>query len=145
MANSTFVYFGLSPDAAKGELRVTGMSSPTGEGDNTSNLTPLGRAFVFDRVVLSDDVIVPGAQQGQSASRPSESAFPSFQRSVAGRSQTFDQVIRFGPDGTATVSANGVSRWIQIGLRPARSGQGDPNTAVIQISGLTGTVEVFRP
>jgi prepilin-type N-terminal cleavage/methylation domain-containing protein len=144
MANSTYVYVGLDGSSNPDELHVSTMLSPTAEGNNTTNLVPLGKPVVLSKVNLTDSVQAPGAAVGSDVVNATESEISQLKRTVGGKTVNYAHVIKFAPDGTASAQANGISRWIQIGLAPASGKQSNPNAALIQISGLTGYVQIFR-
>ena len=72
----------------------------------------------------------------------SSGSLASFTVTVAGTSQTFSHVIQFGAQGETLAQANLV-QWIDVGLKPVRGKQAD--VAALQISGVTGAIQVFQP
>ncbi|MDX6765812.1 MAG: prepilin-type N-terminal cleavage/methylation domain-containing protein [Candidatus Methylacidiphilales bacterium] len=148
MANNTYVYVGLNTAGTGGGIQLTSMLSKSAEDDTSAaNLLPLGKPVVLNRVSIKNSVSVTGAASGGDvldAATSGTGRIPTLQRQVAGSLMNYPYVIKFAPDGSASALVDGLSRWIQIGLAPAYSNSSNTNVAVIQISGLTGNVQVFR-
>ena len=149
MANSTYVYLGLDTTTSPGDMEVSTMFSPTADSTTTSNLLPVGKSVILSKINLSTALQVQshvtGAATGTSVVDAAASQIHSIQMQAGGKTYTCNYVIKFAPDGTATAQTNGISRWIQIGLTPNAVASSSPNMALIQVTGLTGCVQVFRP
>lgn len=62
---------------------------------------------------------------------------------------TFTRIIEFAPNGDATKIGNSsITRLMEIGLRPTKGNQDLPESgdvAVLQIKGITGSIDILRP
>ncbi len=149
MANSTYVYLGMDTTTSPGDMEVSTMFSPTADSTTTSNLLPVGKSVILSKISLSTALQVQshvtGAATGASVVDAAASQIHSIQMQAGGKTYNCSYVIKFAPDGTATAQTSGISRWIQIGLTPNAVASSSSNMALIQVTGLTGCVQVFRP
>jgi type II secretion system protein H len=147
MANNTYVWVGVKGDDRDNRLQVTAVMGKTGQSDdlgNAANYVVLAKPQVYENITLQKSLNVPGKESG--AASILEADVGEFTQTVLGKSVTFEQVVQFSPGGQVTIVANKPSRWIEIGLQPARANaKTQKNIAALQISGLTGQVRVFRP
>ncbi len=129
--------------------RITGSATST-------NAMPIGRCPTARGVTLAPIL----AKEGNLA-RPTNAVVEWSGRPPAGPQISFPlgasakydfsghPAVEFSPDGTARMAGDAsVSPYIEIGLMPVRGDQvvaGDPNVAVVQLSGITGATSVYRP
>lgn len=177
LANNTYVFVGFSEvdgvqaesvrlqQAGSGRLLVAvaasrdgtrgyEVSNPGAGWSGAANLVPLGKLQRFEGVHLADVLPSPTPDMetvAASSRLGGVTVATSFDWPI-GASQrvcTFSRVIQFDPQGAATIpSGSGLSRWLEVALRPARGNQVDaasPNFAALQLDGITGSVRLFRP
>lgn len=156
------------PYSGIGVVEVAAVASTDGTRifDNTAStgslpanrLQPIGKVRTLNGIHLTD-LGAPAGSGGErtlsrrpgpdsNASRiSSESAdktdFPFTLSNV-----TFYKTIRFNPLGESNInSADSIRRVAEIGIVPTRGTQvlaSSPNTAAVQVAGITGEVEVYR-
>jgi len=144
MAHATYVRVGVRQDAAAGRVdcaAVAGSGGATNDFSDPSGYRPISRLQRFDHVRFGTG----GALPGMAADAPDmgTSGGLDFQMAAAGGNQTYTSVVQFSPSGEATLGSATQPRWVQVGVVPAVGATGD--YAVLQISGLTGQVRIFRP
>ncbi len=148
-ANNTYVWAGFHYDAAAANGPVLTMAlveSVTGGAvalGGTGSYQWVGNAHRFEHVRIEPDLTVTGMQPD--GDPVEDSTLGTFTRKMAGVDVTFSSLIRFEPTGGARIKSD-LSRVIDIGLQPFNGQVADAdNIAVVQVAGLTGKVEVFRP
>jgi hypothetical protein len=140
LANNLTVEIGFNMDAE-------GLSAVViADRDGQSNPTPLSRVWHFPAIRL--DTVTPSAPERPTADillSDFSGGFPKFTLN----DRDFDRVIQFNGRGEARVLANAISRLIEIDLLPNIGGRTPEslksNSAVVQVSGLSGNVAVYRP
>jgi hypothetical protein len=123
---------------------VAGSGGTVDDFQNSGDYHPITRSQNFEKIRLLDETavtVLPG--MSSSAADVSDSEIESFDATVAGESQSFARVVEFGPTGEARIGNGPMPRWVQLAIAPANGEES--NSAVIQISGLTGQVRIFRP
>jgi prepilin-type N-terminal cleavage/methylation domain-containing protein len=177
MANNTYVFVGFSEvdgiqaesarpqqsgsgrllvavAASKDGTRGYDLTSPASSWTGAANLSPLGRLQRFDGVHLADVVPIPtpGMESVAASAQLGQVTVPTTFDWPIGSGQkvcTFSRVIQFDPQGSAAIpSGSGLSRWLEVALRPAHGNRLDaasPNFAALQLEGVTGAVKLFRP
>ncbi len=146
MANNTYVWVGLKQDAGSSRVMsatVASLNSVSSDLKNADNLRAISRVKTFDNVQLSSAL---QDLQGMSAdaSHIEQSTIGSFKAGQgANGGEVFPYVVQFSPSGEVRIGADGMARWIQVGL--AGTPLATANYAVIQLSSLTGGVRIFRP
>jgi type II secretory pathway pseudopilin PulG len=132
--------------------------SPSYDQDNSgnANLVMISKPQVFNNVSLVSTVPNPSSGnmarptagvQVAGTTSPTYFYFPVSSASAAVARCNFQQVIRFDPQGVATV-AGSLYPWIEIGLEPTHGNQAAATVtdcSAIQIEGTTGSVRVYRP
>ena len=153
--------------ASKDGSRVYDMNKP--EALDEEGLVPLGKVHKFDGVHIIDLSPFPIPTEGRMSRREvtipryhlgNEASFSAtpFSWPIGAKEKqfTFNRVIQFDPQGTAyiVVSANGsFTDCFEIGLQKVRGNvipqvQEDlklGDIMAIQIEGLTGSIQVYRP
>ncbi|HEY8965673.1 MAG TPA: prepilin-type N-terminal cleavage/methylation domain-containing protein [Candidatus Methylacidiphilales bacterium] len=144
MAHNTYVWVGFLEEAQSHQLLVgmaagkNGLSSDLDAG----SLVPISKLATYDRLSLGEVSGLP--DMAANADDLADSQIGSFVQALGTKSFTFARVLRYSPQGEATIKADGGgSHWIQIGLLPVQ-GAKDRNVVAIQIGTLTGQVETFR-
>jgi prepilin-type N-terminal cleavage/methylation domain-containing protein len=72
----------------------------------------------------------------------------SFQYPLTGKANyTFSKIIEFNPEGSPVKIMGSPAQWMEIALLPARGNQivSNGNMAILQIAGITGKTQLFRP
>jgi prepilin-type N-terminal cleavage/methylation domain-containing protein len=152
MANNTYVCVGFREEienASKNsphKVLVTAVMSKTGLVPDLTlpkTYSSIGKPYVFENIALASTLNLTGMDT--SAVDIGDANTWSFDQNVGKTKITFDKVMQFSPTGEVKISSSS-SRWITVGLQPMQgSVRETKNVAALQISGLTGIVEVFRP
>lgn len=162
IANNTYVWLAFHQSQVSGQPpRVAVAMIASTDGTNLtgwvgSHTVPTDGLELVNRIQWLDMTELESsgalAQMMNASSRPGETGQPllgdlSFRVPVPGQSTALDfsQVAVFTPRGEAAVGPSPVA-FADIGLRPARitGDRNDPNVAIIQVSGLTGSQRVYR-
>jgi len=175
MGNNTYVYLGLKEvdqmagdyTDGKGQIIAAIVASKTGL--RPSALSPLAQADIqaISRLQRFDNSHIDDATPDNSGNmvRPTPSATLSGQNQNnlpisfvwppggSGKTTTFSKVIEFDPQGVARFqqdnNTNNIQNWIEIPLQPSKGNTGpaanEKNAAVLQVDGITGNVQTFRP
>jgi prepilin-type N-terminal cleavage/methylation domain-containing protein len=148
MAHNTYVWIGFAANTDSHQLTVGAVAGNTGDPadfSSTTTCTPVAKLETYDHLSLKSISGLTG--MATSADDIAASQVGTFQQTGGGTTVTFTNIVQFDPQGEATIDKTlGSSHWVQIGLQPIRGGgRSDPNVAVVQVSTLTGQVQVFRP
>jgi prepilin-type N-terminal cleavage/methylation domain-containing protein len=139
MAQNTYTWVGFRRDNAdtpSDTLVVGVIASKTGSTNPAVDAVPLGKLARFDNVKIVELSPSPAPTAATDQLINSTLAFTN------GTNKFISQVIRWDSRGEARISSS-LSRLIEIGLQSA--GRNASNNAAVQISGLSGTVIVYRP
>jgi prepilin-type N-terminal cleavage/methylation domain-containing protein len=161
MANNTFTYVGLHQVTGNdSSVKFAVFASKDGTRTITDNLQQISRLKTIENAQLTDKVEDytnnkrPMASSGNSVenmlSANSGITLPTL---GSGNTQvTFERVLRFGPNGLAQAdgltpdAADNPKGYYEFGLYQTRGSKPlTENSAVVQVSGLTGSVQVYRP
>jgi prepilin-type N-terminal cleavage/methylation domain-containing protein len=165
MANNTFTYVGFYQDKSDGfKTKLAVFASQDGtrqlkKTDGTSNLQQVSRVKILENAKFAKLDAYP--DDYENAKRPTDSAVvekitdsnKGITLSTTGsNSINFDYVLRFGPNGLAQADnlqpdqPDSPKGYYEIALKQTRGQTEMPNnSAVVQVSGLTGSVQVYRP
>jgi len=165
MANKTYVYVGFyeSSITASADVLVSGngkiwvgvAASKDGTKNNSpaligTQMTPIDRLRYYERIHLTDPTttgvagIVSGASSLLDSTHVTGFGWPLIS---ADKIPAFSWVVQFSPQGNAVLPspAGNLAPYISIGLRQSNgNASSSNNTAVIQISGITGTIQIVR-
>ncbi|XHR29780.1 MAG: Tfp pilus assembly protein FimT/FimU [Chthoniobacteraceae bacterium] len=166
MANKTYVYVGFyeSDMAASGDALASGTgkvwvgvaASKDGTKNNSPTLSgakmlPIDRLRNYEGIHLADPATTGITDIASGASSLLESTNVTgfgWPLASANKIAGFSWVIQFSPQGNAIIpsSSGGLVPYINIGLRQSNGNNASSsnNTAVIQINGITGTVQIAR-
>lgn len=157
------------PYSGKGKVVVGVVASVDGtpifsDGASTADLpadriVPVERIFKFRNVHLADLPAPSGGESSSLGGRPSSPSSDAASRisSESSASAThpftaqnykFFKTVRLSPRGEATVNDGDIKRVIEIGLRPTRGAtvdQNAANVAAVQMTGIGGNVQIYRP
>lgn len=145
VAQNTYVRVGFTQDSQNNtdSLLVGLIVGTSGQsGDFAKNrFRPLMKPTRFERVTLTDslNIALPDLPSGTSVT---SSSVGSFIMQVGGANKTFGSTIQFSPNGEVSIASSGTP-WIDLIMKPAVDSAN--NQAVVQISGISGQVKVFRP
>jgi prepilin-type N-terminal cleavage/methylation domain-containing protein len=146
IARGVYVYVGL--DQIDSQTVLLGVSSATDGDADLSQASPLFKTVALANVELKkpsdikSGVSLPDV--AVNADGTEESDLGTLSILYRGNTIACTQVVRFAPNGQASVKQTNASRQIQFGL--ARSHSKDTkDVSVIQIPGLTGNVMVCLP
>jgi prepilin-type N-terminal cleavage/methylation domain-containing protein len=173
MANNTYVYVGvdevdaadLSAVPAQGNglvvVAVVASKDGTSTWSGASNLVPVTPLRQFRSVHLPTAQLAYTGNMARPVNNPSyflgspscvSSTTFAWPLGASAPKFNFTKVIRFGPQGDATIQQNSNTAtvdWIEVGLQPIH---GDAaitasalNICAVQIDGMTGTVRSYRP
>ena len=125
-----------------------------------TNLIQVGKMMVFQNVSLANlsaetyagDQPKSGVEQLCNRTFIATGGSNGFVKMKPIIDYTPNQVIRFNPEGSLEapkgpgISTVEMFKWIEVGLQPMRGDQEGPRegTAVLQVAGLTGQVQVYR-
>lgn len=164
MAHDTYVWVGFTPSpTASTTLTVGVVGGTAGESTDLTttsgtpplpNYGPIVRAQNYPNFTLTkvtafnwQNENIPAGTDLLTSGTPSSWSFTE----TVGSSSTlikfgssYGPIIQFDPQGEASVVAGTLPHWIQFGLQPNLKAS-DPNVAVIQVAGLSGQIQVFRP
>jgi Tfp pilus assembly protein FimT len=161
MAHDTYVWMGLAPSQDSQTTLIVGMVAGTtgSPGDlGTANYIPVARLQRYPNFDLASVSTVEASTtstswsttipSGTEATALSTSTLTPFSQTIGVNNVAFPRgsILQFDPLGEASITAPGllqIPHWIQFGLQRQNGGSG--NVAVIQIAGLSGQVQVFRP
>jgi len=147
MANNTYVRVGLfsSTDESRVTLAtITASGGAMADFQTSTRYQPMNRPQQFENVALLEENIPALAEMPSDATDLSTSQLGSFQAVAGGTNTSFDHVIQFGPSGEAVIGTPSQPRWLQLAIASTPESQSG-NCAVLQVSGLTGQVRIFRP
>jgi len=146
MANNTYVWVGLLPDSSEQATWVGVVASRNGQAPPVpaADLEPMGPVRRLDRVNLGiADAASHARPTGQQITANS-SAIMAFSIFSNGKKRDFDKyVVQFNPRGEARIRTANPDPVIEVGLVPFSGST--HNFAAIQVGGLTGGVQVYRP
>jgi prepilin-type N-terminal cleavage/methylation domain-containing protein len=161
MANNTFTYVGLHQvTGTDSSVKFAVFASKDGTRTIANNLQQISRLKTIENAQLTEKIEDypnnkrPMASSGNTVENiltaNSGITLPS---TGSGDSQVkFDHAIRFGPSGLAQAddltptSADNPKGYYEFGLYQTRGSKPlTDNSAVVQVSGLTGSVQVYRP
>jgi prepilin-type N-terminal cleavage/methylation domain-containing protein len=161
MAHNSYTWVGFAEDATQ-NLSVALVGGTTGDlSDITSSSTyemispvqtfPHCQITTVEAVQQSNSLLTGLWANGSELTTTSSPG--SFTVKAGGI--TFSDVLQFNPQGQANVlqvnpqgqaNVGALPHWIQFGLQPIRGGNTTgKNVAAIQVAGLSGGVQVFRP
>lgn len=160
MANNTFTYVGVTQTEQNNAYQVKFAVWASKDGTRntaTDNLQQIGRVKTMENAKLTRIDPYDNNPRPTTSVEAAE-AFASaltLSSGGSGNAVTFDKVIRFGPSGLAqaddltnATAADNPMSYYEIGLKQTR-GKNDnlpkANSAVVQVSGLTGAVQTYRP
>ncbi len=110
---------------------------PRSEMENPKSWTMIGKALDLRNVHLNNEFL-PASEE---LSNFEEFSGQALQRKVGGTLVSFDRYIQFSPSGEVTMNdSNTQIRKVQFGIESIGA---KPNRAALQISGLTGRVEIL--
>jgi prepilin-type N-terminal cleavage/methylation domain-containing protein len=146
--------------SSKTGLRPTADPSTPGPL-TTTDIQPISRLQKFDNLHLATSGDM--GNSGGMAKRVTDvvdlgsgDAVTSFSWPVegGGTSSTLKKVIEFDPQGVARVqdgqaAPESINGWIEIPLQPSKGNAGvaanEKNAAALQVDGMTGAVQIYRP
>jgi prepilin-type N-terminal cleavage/methylation domain-containing protein len=161
MANNTFTYVGFYQDETDGvKTKLAVFASKDGTRDSSAaNLQQVSRVKALENAKFAKLDTYPDDYQNDK--RPTD---PSVVEKIAdtnkgitlsttgSNSINFDYVLRFAPSGLAQADnlqptqPDNPKGYYEIALRQTRGKAEMPgNSAVVQVSGLTGAVQTYRP
>jgi type II secretory pathway pseudopilin PulG len=143
-------------------LSTPGSTTPTALSNDTNTITALSRLQRFDNTHLAGSVSEINTSGGMTnmatantADLGATDATTTFQWPVGNPKTTFNKVIEIDPQGVARLqsasvtSLDQIQNWIEIPLQPSKGSAGvaanEKNAADLQIDGMTGNVQIFRP
>lgn len=141
LAQNTYVWVGFKNEGSQ-TLLVGVVASKTGLPDPDSDIVPIGKLARFENVEI---VHLP-----DSASRPTlgvdQLTNSSFSFSV-GTNQFSSKVVQWNSQGEAKMNSAHLSKFLEIAFQASAGGikRNPANYAAIQIGGLSGAIEVYRP
>lgn len=150
LARNTYVWVGFVEETEAGAAPrvrlVTAASRDHTRRMESSNLVLLGAPLILRNITLSSGVQTYANQPRaldpvQLAATDTEG----ISLPIGGALQEFPLVLEFNSRGEATLAGEDLVPWIEIGLVPGDVGEGAPNSAAVQIAGVTGQVRLFRP
>ena len=144
MAQNTYTWVGFRRDNAdtpSDTLVVGVIASKIGSTNPAADAVPLGKLARFDNVKIVELSPSPATTAATDQLTKSTLAFTN------GANKFISQVIRWDSRGQASINPPQLSRLIEIGLQDSAGGaiRNASNNAAVQISGLSGTVIVYRP
>jgi prepilin-type N-terminal cleavage/methylation domain-containing protein len=153
ISRQTYVWMGLQPQTNGGnlDLRIGLVFSKDGTGTNIAgtNLQPIGRALLVQRVGLADPATLDvGTNLGSLTDLSSYSGGASF--AIGAMTNSGKRSVTFTPMGEVTTKAdpnstNGFDPRIGIGLRQTRGTALIPNNDIaVVIDGSVGIPTVYR-
>ena len=172
VANNTYVWLGIfAEDAASstgafprsagtGNLVISVVASANGERSNSPNLVQIEKLIKIDGFDLFSTSDGPQRPPVAAEYRVGDDAFlpptspdisgpVQFNYPLTGTAQyQFTKIIEFNPRGEATKVRDSPTPWIEFYLRRTRGNSPEttsPNVAAVQLSGLTGHTEIYRP
>lgn len=137
-------------------------TTPSALSNNTNDVTALSRLQRFDNTHLAGSVSEINTSGGMTniatantADLGATDAATTFQWPVGNPKTQFSKVIEFDPQGVARLQSASVTSldqiqgWIEIPLQPSKGSAGvaanEKNAADLQVDGMTGNVQIFRP
>jgi prepilin-type N-terminal cleavage/methylation domain-containing protein len=158
MANNTFTYVGLhqnQTDDYDVKLAVWASKDGTRNVSDSKNLQQIGRVKTLENAKLSDSIQQYNTQRPDAPVKITDSTSSGLSLSTGSGSNAvnFTSFLRFSPSGNAqsdsfTSATDDPKSYYEIGLKQTR-GKNDSlpnaNSAVVQVSGLTGAVQTYRP
>jgi prepilin-type N-terminal cleavage/methylation domain-containing protein len=162
---------GINPTAAAGVgqvalgivasvngLRPYSNSPATPSALSVSNITPVGKVKYFVNLHLTNASTAGtngnmNRQVAEIDMGTNTNSVTTFQIPTSGTAKySFKRVVEFDPQGIAryqsnAANLNSVINYLEIPLMTARGNKAitNPNTAAIQIDGITGAVRLYRP
>lgn len=137
-------------------------TTPSALSNNTNDVTALSRLQRFDNTHLAGSVSEINTAGGMTnmatantADLGATDAATTFQWPIGNPKTTFNKVIEIDPQGVARLQSASVTSldqiqgWIEIPLQPSKGSAGvaenEKNAAAVQVDGMTGNVQIFRP
>jgi Tfp pilus assembly protein FimT len=136
MAQNTYTWVGFRKDGAD-TLVVGVIASKTGSTNPAADVVPLGKLARFENIQIATNISTISVVRTTADVQLANSTLV-----FTNGTNIFNQVLRWDSRGEARISSS-LSRLIEIGLQSA--GRNASNNAAVQISGLSGTVIVYRP
>jgi len=147
MANNTYVWFALKENAASQQVScavVAGVNGQKSDIQTPGGYKMISRTKTFENTkLLPKNHAEPLAGMSPNVADIIDSTMSNISIDSGGQNQVYQKVIQFGPTGEAAIGSASQARWVQFGIDSVNGG-GD-NYAILQVSGLTGQVRVFRP
>jgi prepilin-type N-terminal cleavage/methylation domain-containing protein len=161
MAHNTYVWVGFYESTSTQTLTVGMVGGTTSSVSDlaNSNYVPIAQVQYFPHLNITTVASVEASNSSMTSSSSktpwangtelNASTLAGFTQTAGGTTITFPQgsILQFDPQGEVNVSSSGVlPHWIQFGLQPIQGGNTtNPNVAAVQIAGLSGAIQVFRP
>jgi Tfp pilus assembly protein FimT len=137
-------------------------TTPSALSGSTNDITALSRLQRFDNTHLAasvSDLNSAGGMTNMATANVVDlgatDAATTFQWPVGNPKTTFSKVIEIDPQGVARLQSASVTSldqiqgWIEIPLQPSKGSAGvaanEKNAADLQVDGMTGNVQIFRP
>lgn len=148
MGRNTYVRVGFRQDSEDAPIQCAMLESLNGQvadfqSSTNCRLVTLPKKLGHVRMAGSGDSLTALPGMARNAVGVTASAIENFQAYSGGKNLTFSNVIQFGPSGEVSLETGSTVRWIELPFVDLRAAK--ENYAVIQISGLSGQVRVFRP
>ena len=157
MANNTFTYVGVYQDNKNNtyQVKMAVFASKDGTRDtSTANLQAVSRVKTLENAKLT--TVDPYTNNPRPATNVENA--DNFQSGLSlssggsGNQITFNKFLRFGPSGLNQsdtlgnmTAADNPQSYYEFGLKQTRGQAELTNSAVVQVSGLTGAVQTYRP
>jgi prepilin-type N-terminal cleavage/methylation domain-containing protein len=148
MAHNTYVWVGFTKTTSPVQVTVAAVAGTTGQSTDiqTSNYTPIMKIQNYPNFELDPNVKnlsgMPTTTTGVTEIENSTESH--FTEQFMGTSTTFVYVVQFNAQGEASVNTT-ANNLVRIGLAPVYgSTMSSSNLAAIQVSALTGQVQIFR-
>jgi len=156
MATHTYVRVAVGKEAANaGSLNLASVFIAILSADGTlgagtaadmsdsSKWPMLGKPLVLDNLLVDNNIVGTSTDTSKDV-LPSSSDIPTFSRTVAGRSVSFNGgFIQFSPSGEARVILAQPARYIKIAMDKSSGALGQ-NPFILRLSGINGAVMVLR-
>jgi prepilin-type N-terminal cleavage/methylation domain-containing protein len=154
VSQDTYVQVGFCQDPNDANTLVVGVSvGNTGDATDFTSTPPLTHPLTkltrLGQVKLENATTAnfPALEAPAVSVYSDSTSSYSFTQTAVGQAYNFNSVIQFSPTGEATTAtstnAPAGTQWISFDLKPALGLKTDE--AVIQVSYISGEVQVFRP
>lgn len=147
MANSTYVWFALNQDEGSHQISyavVAGVNGQRTDIQAPGSHQTISKVKTFDQTkLLTSNDAAPLAGMSSNVADITDSTLSNITVNLGGKNLVFQNLIQFSPAGEVAIGNGSQARWVQLGIGSAFGGDG--NYAILQISGLSGQVRVFRP